>query len=132
MTKQLLLGMTCIFVCALACKKEKLTGDDKSIAGTWKWIYSTGGLFGGVPKDESYHRTLIIKEKGKYQYFNNDKKLGHGILIKNNGYYEFLNREVIGNDDISGQKIIRHFGDTLIISRAICCDHFDFVYVKEK
>jgi hypothetical protein len=116
-----------------ACKRDRLEGDDLKYAGTWRWIGTTGGLFGGGDvREAGYNRKLEIFKKGKYKISSDNKKLGHGILTKDGEYYKFLNRELRGSDELHEEKIVEYFGDTIFIATALCCDQVFEIYVKEK
>ena len=111
-----------------ACKKDRLEGADEKYVGTWRWV----GYDGRGQRDPGYNRRLVILKKGKYKYSSEEKKLGHGIITWNGKYYQFLNRELFGDDDLDEQKISRYQGDTIHISRAPCYDCGSEIFVKEK
>lgn len=114
----------------LACKKDKLESDDKKLIGTWVCQYTYGGLWGGGT-DTDNGRKIEIREKGKYKYCSGSKTLGHGTLVKDNGYYKFNCTKLLSKDDLNGLKILKYHGDTLDIGVAYCCDTYVSVYTKQ-
>jgi hypothetical protein len=76
-----------IFLLTNSCKKDKLTGDAKSLIGTWQWSKDIWPY--KTPETAGYSMTLEFKEKGKYEIKKNNKRIEGGRIIyeNSNGTY---------------------------------------------
>jgi hypothetical protein len=125
-----LLFITIIYLIAFSCKKDKLTGDNKLLIGTWITIPKTCGCctFIGTPHDPLYKLELL--ERGKYKLYENGKKIEYGKLIIVNGYVTFDCSELT-KSRFDGKRIETFNSDTLNID-IICKTDFVYTFIKKK
>ena len=127
MTKNILILVALIFFLT-NCKKDKLTGDNKELVGTWTSISTTLGC--GIVIGQPYNPNLklVLIEKGKYKLYGGDKKTEQGRLLLKNGLVTFECNEK--NSDLDGRTILKFNSDTLNIDRNACNDDYQFRFVK--
>ena len=126
--KQLILS-TILILTIFSCKKDKLTGDNKILIGTWTTIpYSCGCCTapGGTPTDPKYKLELI--EKGKYKLYKDGKKIEDGRLLIVDGFLTFKCGEMKSHFD--GKKIDKFNADTLKLDRS-CEKEYILTFVKK-
>ncbi len=111
------------------CKKDKLTGDNKTLIGTWTSISTLAncGTLPGQPMNPNFK--LVLIEKGKYKLYRGNKKSEQGKLIIKNGLVTFECSE--RNNDLDGRTILKFNSDTLNIDRNGCDDDYAYRFVKK-
>ena len=117
-----------IFVCLTSCKKDKLTGDNKVLVGSWTSISTRANC--GVVIGQPYNPNLKLelKEKGTYKLFRDDKKVETGRTLIIDGLVTFECDEK--NSELNGRKILNFNADTLNIDRNTCKDDYYFRFKK--
>ncbi len=118
-----------IFIFALfSCKKDKLSGDNKVLVGTWISISTLAncGTVPGSPMNPNYKLELI--EKGKYKLYSGSKKIEQGRILIINGLVTFKCNE--RNTILNGRKVLKFNKDTLNIDRNTCDDDYAYRFIK--
>jgi hypothetical protein len=113
------------------CKKDKLTGDNKTLIGTWTSISTMAepgncGFVAGHSTNPNLKLTLM--EKGRYKLYSGDKKIETGRLIIKNGFVTF--EDIQRKSTLSGRTILKFNSDSLNIDRNGCGDDYVFRFVK--
>ena len=123
-----LLFISTIFLITFSCKKDKLTGDNKILIGTWASISKTCGCCTiiGTPYDPQYKLELL--EKGKYKLYQKGKKIEDGQLLIVDGFVTFKCGERKGH--FNDKKIVKFNSDTLNIDHG-CEKEFQYTFVKK-
>jgi hypothetical protein len=120
-----------IFVLAInSCKKDKLTGDNKVLIGTWTYVNSFCDcceITFFVDRDLK----LDLSEKGKYTLFQDGNEVEHGRLTNVNGFVTFNCRDKKKESDfLNTRKISKFNSDTLYIGLGFCGDGNYDIYIK--
>lgn len=123
---QLLLAVLVFSI--VCCKKDKLTGDNQVLVGSWTSISTLAncGTIPGMPSNPDF--TLELKEKGTYKLVQGNKKIETGRLLLVNGFVTFDCREK--GSELNGKKILKFNSDTLNIDRNGCDDDYTFRFKK--
>ena len=123
-----------IFLLTNSCRKDKLTGDNATLSGTWNWTDAHCACleFPFNPQIVGYSLKLELIEKGKYKLYKNDKKIEHGRLLKVHDFYTFKDDDIRKKDDrLDGLKIIYCKNDTLEIDMGICGDDCYYIFTRD-
>jgi len=120
--------LTICLALTTSCKKDKLTGDNQVLVGSWTSTSTLPncGTIPGQPYNPNFK--LELKEKGNYKLFRGDKKIETGRLLIVNGLVTFDCREK--NSELNARKILKFNADTLNIDRNVCYDDYEFRFVK--
>lgn len=112
----------------ISCKKDKLTGDNKTLIGTWTSISTLAncGIIPGQPMNPNW--TLTLMEKGKYKVCSGSKTIDYGRLLIKNDLVTFVSNKRHGEFD--GRTILKFNSDSLNIDRNVCQDDYTYRFVK--
>jgi hypothetical protein len=126
--KKTILILSIFFILFTGCKKDELTGDEKSLVGTWTSISTiiTCGTIPGLPMNPNLK--LVFLEEGKYKLFSSDNKIESGRLIKINGLVTFETSS--RNSKLNGRSVEKFNSDTVCIDLNGCGDDYIFRFVK--
>lgn len=114
-----------------SCKKDKLTNDNAVLIGTWTSISTMaepGNCGFVIGHFTNPYLKLKLMEKGRYELYNDEKKIETGRLIAKNGLVSF--EHIQKNGILSGRTILKFNSDTLNIDRNSCDDDYVFIFVK--
>lgn len=104
---------------AFSCKKEE-TLPNNSLAGTWQWVSSTGGIAGKTytPASEGYERSLLFTDNLKYSNLKNSisQKSGKFEIIKAKSIYKTELVDFIKYDDGTMSIILNQTSDELVLA----------------
>ena len=104
---------------AFSCIKEEALPNN-SLAGTWQWVSSTGGIAGKTytPASEGYERSLSLAYDLKYSNLKNSirQKSGTFEIIKAKSIYKTELVDFIKYDDGTMSAIISQTSDELILA----------------
>jgi hypothetical protein len=126
--KKTILILSIFFILFTGCKKNELTGDEKSLVGTWTSTSTTLSC-GTIPlSPKNPNLKLVLLEDGKYKLFSSDSKIESGRLIKINGLVTFETSS--RNSKLNGRSVEKYNSDTLCIDRNGCDDDYVFRFVK--
>ena len=126
-----ILALSVIVYSLNSCKKDKLTNDNAMLIGTWTSISTMAepGNCGFVPGHSTNpYLKLTLMENGRYELFDEDKKIETGRLIVKNGLVTFEHIQKKGT--LSGRTILKFNSDTLNIDRNACDDGYVFRFLK--
>lgn len=103
----------------VSCKKEEALPNN-SLAGTWQWVSSTGGIAGKTytPASEGYERSLSFTHDLKYANLKNSisQKSGTFEIIKAKSIYKTELIDFIKYDDGTMSAIISQTSEELILA----------------
>lgn len=123
-----LLTLTTLFAVLISCKKDKLTGDNKVLVGSWTSISTLANCGFVIGQPYNPKLKLELKEKGTYKLFRDNKKVETGRTLVVNGLVTFECSEK--NSELNGRKILKFNSDTLNIDRNGCDDDYQFRFKK--
>ena len=137
-----------IFIVALlgliSCKKEiNVPKEDyKKLFGKWEWVYSTGGLAGGVitPETENYNLEIEYKKNGIYKEFKDGKRIekftfhfekAESIFSSGEDYLIFYSKGKFSKKGVMYHSFNFIGNDTLLLNEE-CYDCYGNLYVRKK
>ena len=134
--------MTIALFLLTSCKKDKLTGDAKSLIGTWQWVQTNAEFSTTNPSNTGITKTIEFIEKGKYEIKKNSKRLEGGRVTYSeitNAFGHFIRLEFLRNalftkkQELPGKSNITQVGaDTLYISENVeWSDQPWHIYVRQ-
>lgn len=126
--KRLSLILTTLVLLVTGCKKDKLTGDNNVLVGSWSSISTLANCGFVIGQPYNPNLKLELKEKGTYKLFRGDKKIETGRTLIVNGLVTFECSEK--NSELNGRKILKFNSDTLNIDRNSCDDDYQFRFKK--
>lgn len=120
-----------IFVLVInSCKKDKLTGDNKVLIGTWTYVNSICDCC-ELPLNIGRSFKLDLSEKGKYTLYQDGNKVEHGRLTNVNGFVTFNCRDKKKESEfLNTRKISKFNSDTIYIGLGFCGDSNYDIYIK--
>lgn len=104
---------------AFSCTKEEVLPNN-SLAGTWQWVSSTGGIAGKTltPASEGFERSLSFTYDLKYSNLKNSisQKSGKFEIIQAKSIYKTELVDFIKYDDGTMSAIISQTSDELVLA----------------
>ncbi len=140
-TAKTLLFFSAFVLVMTSCKKDKLTGDAKTLSGTWQWAKTSGEFSTLTPDNTGSTKTIEFIDKGKYEIKKDGKRFEGGRITyseSSNSYGNFFKLEFHRNTlfskkrEFPGESLVRLLGiDSLYITE----NAFDVpthIYVRQK
>lgn len=124
-----------------SCKKDKLTGEAKTLSGTWTWVKTSGEFSTLTPDNTGTTKTLEFIDKGKYEIKKDGKRLESGRITydeSSNSFGNYFKLEFIRNTVFSkkrefpGESLLRIFGNDSLHITENAFDAPNHIYVRQK
>jgi len=142
-TVKTLLFFSTFFLLLTGCKKDKLTGDAKTLSGTWQWVKTSGEFTTLTPDNTGSAKTLEFIDRGKYEIKKDGKRLEGGRITYSEGsnsFGNYIKLEFLRNTlfskkrEFPGKSLLQIIhSDTLYIGENIeWTDQPYHLYVRQK
>ncbi|HAD33629.1 MAG TPA: hypothetical protein DCF44_03900 [Chitinophagaceae bacterium] len=142
-TVKTFLFFSTFFLLMTSCKKDKLTGDSKTLSGTWQWVKTSGEFSTLTPDNTGTTKTLEFIDKGKYEIKKDGKRLEDGRITYSEGsnsFGNYIKLKFLRNNlfskksEFPGQSLLQIIHtDTLYIGENIEWTHQPYhLYVRQK
>jgi hypothetical protein len=116
-----------LLILILSCKKDRLTGGNEILVGTWRTIPVGCGCCTWNWTDNPLYKLELLK-KGKYRLSQDNKNIEDGRLITVDGFVSFRCDD--RKSHFNGKRIEAFNNDTLKIDPH-CENEFQYIFVKD-